>query len=63
MAKAQKAILREFQRTLRFLLEGEMACFDAEQLLRVVGNHLSLKVGISREGGVVVGKRGEGVVN
>jgi len=40
--KAQKAVLREFQRTLRFITHGEMQYYDAEPLLKTVGKHLSL---------------------
>lgn len=42
-AKEHKFILREFQRTVRFLKDGEMKCFDAEVLLETVGKHLSLQ--------------------
>jgi len=42
-SKEQKAVLREFQRTLRFLTHGEMTAFDAESLLGIVGQHLSLQ--------------------
>ena len=42
-AKAQKSVLREFQRTLRFLRQGETSCYDAEPLLGCVGEHLGLQ--------------------
>ncbi len=42
-ARAQKAVLRELQRTVRFLSRGEMRSFDAEPLLGKVGAHLNLQ--------------------
>ena len=42
-AKAQKVILREMQRTVRFLRHGDMSYFDAEPLLHKVGKHLALQ--------------------
>jgi hypothetical protein len=42
-AKAHKFILRELQRTVRFLKQGEMRCYDAEPLLEAVGKHLALQ--------------------
>lgn len=42
-ARAQKAVTRELQRTLRFLSRGEMREFDALGLLGRVGAHLSLQ--------------------
>ena len=37
------AVLREFQRTVRFLSNGEMTFYDNAKLLETVGQHLSLQ--------------------
>jgi hypothetical protein len=42
-ARAQMAVVREFQRTVRFLRCGEMAAYDAEPLLKCVGKHVGLQ--------------------
>jgi ubiquitin C-terminal hydrolase len=42
-ARAQMAVVREFQRTLRFLRCGEMAAYDAEPLLRCIDKNLGLQ--------------------